>query len=555
MTPSPTPAPTPPFPIITSPLVATATLNLPFTYQFQATGATSLGTANLPPGLTFDPILMAITGTLTGTGTFEIDLSASNDSGTTTEPLVLTVQPIPEIGPVIISSTSATGRTGVAFSFQLQTINGSAATRYDATGLPPNLSIDPLTGFISGIAVADGSSIVVVSAIDGDTVTSATLQLTFVSDPTIPIITSPGIALLAPGQFFSYTITADASGVFSYMGTDGIVHTGPSSAGLPAGLSFDGIATISGVFTGGFGNQTNSAPTLAGGIITNVQLFANGDGGTGTFPLVLFVGATDTVNISTRLPVGIGNKVLIGGFIVSGTGTTRTLIRGVGPSLSASGITGVLQDPQLELRDGAGTLLASNDNWKESQRVPIEATGIPPTNDLESAILAFLSPGAYTAVVNGKDNTTGIGLVEVYDLGVAYPAPTDIARLSNISTRGFVNTGDQVIIGGFIIRPQGVGAESRVVVRGIGPSLINFGIQDALLDPVLQLYDGNGAILMTNDDWQSSQQQEIEATGLAPTDTHESAMVISLPVGSYTAIVRGKNDTTGVALVEVYSLR
>src|SRR5262249_36858768 len=154
---------------------------------------------------------------------------------------------------------------------------------------------------------------------------------------------------------------------------------GPSSAGLPGGLSFDGVNTISGVFTGAFSDKPDTSPTLAGGIITNVQLFANGDGGTGTFPLILFVAASDTVNISTRLAVGTGNNVLIGGFIVSGTGTTRALIRAIGPSLSSSGVSGVLQDPTLELRDGAGNLLGSNDNWKQTQRVPIESTGIPPT--------------------------------------------------------------------------------------------------------------------------------------------------------------------------------
>ena len=248
--------------------------------------------------------------------------------------------------------------------------------------------------------------------------------MTFTSDPTVPIITSATSAILTPGQFFSYTITADANGTFGYIGTDGIVHQGPSSAGLPPGLSFDGINKISGTFNPPFGHD-GGAPNLAGGIVTNVQLFATDPSGTGTFPLIGFIAAKGTVNISTRLAVGTGNNVLIGGFIITGTGTTRALIRAIGPSLSLPpfNIPGALQDPTLELRDGTGALLGSNDNWRDSQSYPIEFTGIPPTNNLESAILAFLSPGPYTAIVSGKNNTTGVALVEVYDLGIAALLP------------------------------------------------------------------------------------------------------------------------------------
>ena len=219
--------------------------------------------------------------------------------------------------------------------------------------------------------------------------------------------------------------------------------------------------------------------------MTNVQLFATDPSGTGTFPLIGFIDAAGAVQISTRLAVGTGNNVLIGGFIIQGTGTTRALIRAIGPSLTQFGVPNALQDPTLELRDGAGSLLGSNDNWRDSQSYPIEFTRIPPTNNLESAILAFLSPGPYTAIVRGNNNTTGNALVEVYDLGIAAFLPLGDARLANISTRGFAGTGDNAIIGGFIIRPQAPATSTRVVIRAIGPWLTQFGVPDVLANPQL----------------------------------------------------------------------
>ena len=445
--------------------------------------------------------------------------------------------------------------------------------------LPPGLNLDPSTGLIFGTPTQDGSFGLGVFALDGATSSPRhLLELTFVSDPTVPIATSAGSALLTPGQFFSYEITADASGTFGYVGSDGIVHQGPSPscAGLPDGLCFDGVDLISGVFTGrptladgvraAANLKANGGPNkiegLSGGIITNVQLFATDPSGTGTFPLVSFIASKGTVNISTRLQVNTGDNVLIGGFIITGTGTTRTLIRAIGPSLAQFGIPNTLSDPTLELRDGGGTLLGENDNWGNNQNAAIQATGIAPTNNVESAILAYLSPGAYTAVVRGRNDTTGVALVEVYDLGLAFPSPTPApasnARLANISTRGVVDTGDNVIIGGFIIRPQAPATSTRVVVRAIGPSLGAFGVPNVLQDPLLELHDQNGATLVSCDDWQQAPPadvQEIQQLGLAPTDPRESAIVTSLPVGPFTAIVRGQANGTGVALVEVYALQ
>ena len=247
--------------------------------------------------------------------------------------------------------------------------------------------------------------------------------------------------------------------------------------------------------------------------------------------------------------MGTGDKVSIGGIIITEGEAKRVLLRAIGPSLANFGITDPLLDPVLELHAGDGSLITSNDNWTDSpQMADIEATGLAPTNDLESAIIATLDPGLYTAVVNGKDGGTGVGLVEAYDLDQSASS-----QLGNLSTRGFVDIGDNVMIGGFILGPDDA-LNANVLVRAIGPSLTAFGVTDALADPVLELHDANGTLLVSNDNWRSDQETEIEATGLQPTNDLESAILMSLPPGSYTAVVAGSGGSTGVALVEVYRL-
>ena len=204
-----------------------------------------------------------------------------------------------------------------------------------------------------------------------------------------------------------------------------------------------------------------------------------------------------------------------------------------------------MADPTLTLFDSAGKPIRTNDNWRDSQAAEIIATGIPPQNDLESAIVATLSPGNYTAILAGRNETTGNGLVEVYDL----EADTG-STLANLSTRGFAGTANDALIGSLII---GSGDSAIIVLRAIGPSLASAGIVGPLLDPTIELHDSNGALIGFNDDWNGSQMQAVNATLLAPTAAHESAIVAPfLTPGNYTAVVRGKNDTTGVALVEVY---
>jgi plastocyanin len=253
------------------------------------------------------------------------------------------------------------------------------------------------------------------------------------------------------------------------------------------------------------------------------------------------------LNISTRVEALTGDQVPIGGFIVTGPDPKRVILRAIGPSLADAGVSNPLADPVMELHASDSSLITTNDNWKDSDEANIEATGLAPVNDLESAIVTTLDPGSYTAVVTGKNGGTGVSLVEAYDLD----QPAD-SQLGNISTRGFVGTNEDVMIGGFIL--GGGGADTTVVARGIGPSLTDFGVTDALPDPTLELHDAFGVLIQSNDNWKDDQQTDIEATGLQPSNDLESAVLATLAPGAYTAIVTGSGGVTGVALVEVYRL-
>jgi uncharacterized protein (DUF1800 family) len=255
---------------------------------------------------------------------------------------------------------------------------------------------------------------------------------------------------------------------------------------------------------------------------------------------------SSAVNISTRMVVETGDNVLIAGFIVYGTGQKTVALRAIGPSLA---VPGKLSDPVLELHDASGALVATNDNWRSSQQDLIIAAGLAPGDDRDSALIATLEIGSYTVIVRGANNATGVAIVEVYDLDTGNPT----ARLGNISTRGHILTDDNVMIGGFIIRGD---VSKRVIIRARGPSL-NLGgapIPGRLMDPMLELHDGTGALMVANDNWRSTQQAEINASSLAPTDDHEPAIVATLPPGNYTAVARGAGNTTGIALVEMYDL-
>lgn len=244
--------------------------------------------------------------------------------------------------------------------------------------------------------------------------------------------------------------------------------------------------------------------------------------------------------------VEAGDNVLIAGFVIQGSGNKRLIVRGIAPSLGALGVTDALQDPTLQLFSGA-TELDANDNWPDNPNAAeIATTGLAPTNTKESALLVTLAPGSYTAVLRGKGGSTGVGLVEVYDLDAGSPA-----KVVDVSTRGFVQTGENVMIGGLII----TGSDpSQLVIRALGPSLGAFGVPNPLADPFLELHDGNGATIQANNNWRDNQAAALQNTGLAPSADAESALLISVAPGSYTAIVKGANGGVGNGLVEVYKL-
>lgn len=262
------------------------------------------------------------------------------------------------------------------------------------------------------------------------------------------------------------------------------------------------------------------------------------------FPTV----TSEVLNLSTRGLVSGGENVLIGGFIISGTEPKSMVLRALGPSLSGFGLPDVLRDPLLKVYNSSGTLIAINDDWQsDPQHFVVESNGLAPANLSESAISQTLAPGAYTVTVTGKDLTRGIGLVELYDL-----SPLSRSNLGNTSTRGSVGTGDNVLISGFII---GDVDSATVVVRALGPSLATYGVSGVLTDPTLTIYDSRGVVIASNDNWQDNVNWTgIQKNGLSPQDQRESALVLHLPPGSYTAIVRGANGSTGNALVEVYHL-
>jgi uncharacterized delta-60 repeat protein len=262
-------------------------------------------------------------------------------------------------------------------------------------------------------------------------------------------------------------------------------------------------------------------------------------------------------NVSTRLPVGTGDNALIEGFIVQGPAgsTKKIIVRALGPSLTPFGVTDALANPTLEIKDANQVTVAANNDWGTTQvgglitgdqSAEISASNLAPGNGLESAIIANLTPGSYTAVVRGAGNTAGTGVVDAYDMSAGSPA-----KLANVATRGLIQPGDNLMIAGFIVQ----NAPVQAVVRAIGPSLSAFGINNALSDTTLQVKDQNGAIVIENDDWQSNQKTELENTGLQPSHPFEAAVVVTLPPGQYTAQVRGKRETTGIGVVQVYFLQ
>jgi sugar lactone lactonase YvrE len=350
-----------------------------------------------------------------------------------------------------------------------------------------------------------------------------------------------GLAFDAAGNLFE---ADDGSGTIFKFTPTGTKTTFAGLLDAPTGLAFDSFGNL---FQAS-GSDGSIFVFTPGG--TPESIFASGLSGPAglAFQPAMLPPAppAQLLNISARLKVLTGDNVLIGGFIITGSDNKQVLLRALGSTLGQFGVSGVLADPTLELCDGTGAVIASNDNWKDTQQADIAATGKAPPTDFEAAILRTLAPGSYTVVVRGKNATTGVALVEAYDL-----SPGANASLSNSSARGFVDINDDVMIGGFI---TGEG-NCRVIVRALGPTLAQFGVPNVLADPMLELYDPNGTLIASNDNTPSPLHfSEIRASGFAPPNGAESAIIITRQAGNVTAIVRGKNNTTGNALLEVYTL-
>jgi hypothetical protein len=510
--------PTADAPIISSAPSASETVDQPFSYQITATKSpTQFSATGLPPGISVDTTTGLLSGIPTITGTFDALIYATNASGTGGSSLTISIYPPI---PAITSLNHATAFMGRAFEFQVTASN--EPTSYSASNLPSGLTIGSTDGLISGVADTVGTYLATVRAGNGSGV--GFQSFTFTVTPAPPEITSPATAIGSLDKNFSYLIVADG------------IPTSFGATGLPPGLHVD---STNGLITG--------TPTAIGTF--DVTISATNEFGIGTAPLSITIReeANSLLNVSTRLSVGADDGVLIGGFIVTGSYPKKVLIRGIGPSLGAYGVAGTLADPVLELHDASGATLATNDNWHDSQEAEIMAT-IPPADDLESAIVTTLaSDSSYTAILGGKDNATGVGLLEIYDLDVLADS-----QMANISTRGQVGTLNDVMVAGFVI--GGVNGAGTVLVRAIGPSLEKVGLDGLLEDPVLELHNVDGDTIAGNENWRDTQPDEIVATGLAPGDDREAAILATESAGPYTAIVRGANNSLGLALVEVYRL-
>jgi hypothetical protein len=400
----------------------------------------------------------------------------------------------------------------------------------DLTGLTfSDFSSDPLTPAIRAATAPFGNR---------------TLSAFISTGPTSSWVDSY-VGASGPGGFGSPRTTSASSGSgdmvgISVGGTDFLGFPLPNFLNVPKGYVSGTALSDMAIYSG----QTFT--TL--GLTPGTYVWTWGAGANQNFTLQILpaiLPAANISNISTRASVWGGQAVAIAGFTITGTDPKQVVIRGLGPTLTNFITHRVLADPMLGLYDGSGAPIVSNNNWQDNQPAEIQATGLAPSVDAESAILITLQPGKYTAILSGASNLPPpIGLVEVYDIN-----PGASAELTNVSTRGFVGTGDGVMIAGFIAN-----GSTQVVVRGLGPTLGQFGVSNTLADPVMTLVDSNGNVVQSNNNWTDTQQAAIEATGFAPPNDLEAAILAPVAAGNYTAILSGNDGGTGIGLVEVYKL-
>jgi hypothetical protein len=437
----------------------------------------------------------------------------------------------------------------------------ASSTNYPAMGqrlrlkanfaIPANWTVEEKAVLLAlkkyGAIVADNGNFFSVSVCPDDRFSSnAFSHLTSVDINNFEVVqtTGPNEGPRSPG-----TPTVDA-------GPDQFLEF-PTSVSLngsvndPSGRATVAWKVYSGPAGASFANANQPATTVTINAPGTYTFMLSADDGVHTVAydavVVRVPGHDALANLATRVQVGVANNVAIAGFIVTGNSAKQIVVRGLGPSLAGAGVQGALSDPLLELYDASGNFLSSNNDWQDTQAQALRDANLAPSNDLESAILTTLAPGAYTVILRGNAGATGIGLVELYDLQISASS-----KLANLSTRGLVGADPGVMIGGTIVTGQD---NARVAFRALGPSLSAAGIANALGDPELDLFDVNGTRIASNNNWKDSQQAVIASAGLAPANDLESAIIIDLAPGSYTAVVSGVNGSNGVALVEAYHLQ
>jgi hypothetical protein len=537
-------------PLITSALGATATVGTPFSYLVTASNSpTSFNVGALPPGLAFNGAANQIAGTPTTPGTFPVTLSANNAAGTgASAQLTLTIAAAGPV-PVVTSATTAAGALGTLFTYQIAATN--SPTSFSAAGLPLDLTLNPTTGLISGTPLSASVATVTLRAANASGTGPAT-TLTVVLGAT-PLITSAATLNLVLGQ---------AMTPFRLVGTNAPISFNVS--GLPAGLAID---TSAGLISG--------TPTALGVFPATVS--ANNTVGTGpvtTFTITVQAGPlpySRLVSLSSRAwvndPAGDAG-VLIAGFVIGGADPKPVLLRGIGPSLAGYGVHNPLADPRLILYDATGHVLLENDNWGGTAalvatQARLGAFALDPASK-DAALLVTLAPGIYTMRV-AANGGQGVALAEVYD--ASDNPPSQYQRLIDIATRGPVGADEGVLIGGFVIAGN---SPKKVLVRGVGPGLVAYGLPGALADPLLKVYDATGTPIAQNDQWETSVPLTAAQTNASPADladaftrtgafalahgSKDAALIVVLNPGAYTAIVSGVNAQTGVALVEIYEI-
>jgi hypothetical protein len=492
---------------------------------------------------------------VSGSTTFQPDWLAFDSKGNlfAANPANSTISKIPPNGSTITDFATGINPSDLAFDaagnlFAIDGLTGSIF-KYTPSGAKATFAGPGFTDFVA-LAFARNGDLFVTRRGDGQAGHGSIVK--FASSCTSSCVPSTFYPAQPGGLFLPKDLAFDGFGnlyeadsgsgkIFKFTPNANKTLFAPTSGPLlnaPRSLAFDRNGNL---FVGEFGANAIVKITPAG--VLSPFASATPVGGLAFEPPT-----AQLTSISTRASVQTGQGVTIVGFAVTGTDSKQVVVRGLGPTLAQPpfNVTGVLADPTLDLHDASGSIY-TNDNWKETQQAAIQATGLAPPNDLESAILRTLTPGNYTAILAGKNGGTGIGLVEVYDVTTGA-----FAELTSVSTRGFVGTGDGVMIGGVAIR--GGNGFTQVVVRGLGPTLAQFGVTGVLADPTLTLVDSNGN-QTSNNNWKESQQAAIQATGLAPPNDLESAIVITLAAGNYTAILEGNGGGTGIGLVEIYKVR